>query len=290
MVFACVFLTLNALAQKINFNAVSTTNSHVRILESGKVKVHSYVNPQLIQVTSYIIELKDSLVLIDAQLTYTFTKEVLEYAQQLNKPIARVILTHAHPDHFLGAYAFKEFPVYALKETKDAIAANGSGARDVFVKNFGEKDAAPEVLIPSKLLPEGLTKINGINFVVKKIIDSEADVLALIEIPKARILIAGDFIYNNVHLFPGNNQFQNWKKQLEQLSPSLNGKIILPGHGYPADASILKENIDYLSKAIEVAAKPGMDTEGYKKEMVNSFPNHGAAILIDFGAYALFQK
>lgn len=277
-------------AQKADFNKTSLTNPNVKILELGKIKVHSYVNPQLIQVTSYVLELKDSLVLIDAQLTYTFTKEVVAYAQSLNKPIARVIITHAHPDHFLGAYAFKDYPVYALAETIESISKIGNGARDVFVKNFGDNDAAPEVLVPSHVLKEGTTKINGVVFSVEKLKDNEADFIAQIEIPKVNTVIVGDFVYNNVHLFPGNNRLKNWKVELEKRSALLKGKIILPGHGHPAPSGIIQTNINYLTTAIEVASRPSMDAPTYKAEMIKAFPGYGAAILMDFGAGALFAK
>jgi glyoxylase-like metal-dependent hydrolase (beta-lactamase superfamily II) len=288
--FILFVLALNASAQKLDFNKVSSVNPNVKILELNKVKIHSYVNPQLIQVTSYILELKDSLVIVDAQLTYTFTTEVVTYAQALQKPIARVIITHAHPDHFLGAYAFKDYPVFALTETIESISKIGNGARDVFVKNFGDKDAAPEVLVPSRILPTGNIKINGITFSIRKVIDSEADFMAIIEIPKAKAVIAGDFLYNKVHLFPGNNHLQSWKNELINLEGFLKGKVLLPGHGYPATSSLVESNINYLTKAIEVAARPSMDAQTYKTEMIKAFPDYGAAILMDFGAGALFKK
>lgn len=283
-------LALTANSQKMDFNKVSTLNPNVKILELSKIKIHSYVNPQLIQVTSYVLELEDSLVLIDAQLTYTFTKEVVAYAQSLQKPIARVILTHAHPDHFLGAYAFNQYPVYVLSETIEAISKMGNGARDVFVKNFGDKDAAPQILVPSNVLKEGSTKINEVIFSVKKVKDSEADFITLIEIPKAKVVIAGDLLYNKVHLFPGNNHLRNWKAELQKHDSSLKGKIILPGHGHPANSDLVDANINYITKAIEVAAQPSMDVAKYKDEMVKAFPDYGASILIDFGAAALFKR
>lgn len=290
LLIALFAMCADLLAQKPDFNRLSSSNPNVKMLTSGNITVHSYVNPQLIQVTSYVLELKDSLVLIDAQLTYTFTKEVVAYAQSLKKPIARVILTHAHPDHFLGAYAFRDYKVYALKETIETIAKIGDGARTVFVKNFGDKDAAPEVLIPTHTLSEGYMKIDGVTFSVTKIKDSEADVIAFIKIPKANLVIVGDFVYNKVHLFPGNNHLQNWKEELQKAASTLKGKIILPGHGYPATSSIVDSNIAYLTKTIEVASKPSMDAATYKAELVKAYPDYAAAILIDFGANALFTK
>jgi glyoxylase-like metal-dependent hydrolase (beta-lactamase superfamily II) len=277
-------------AQKKIVPVIAANNANVQIVTKGAIKVHSYVNPQLVAVSSHIIELKDSLVIIDAQLTYTFTKEVAAYAASLNKPVARVILTHAHPDHILGLYAFKDYPVYALSETINTIKTNGENFRQVFLKNFGEKDAAPAIVIPTNELPEGSFTIDGENFMVKKYADNEMDFCATIEMPAEKLLFAGDLLYNRLHLFPGFNHLASWKTLLEKAKKSMRNRIIFPGHGYAGTALIVKENIAYLKYAIEVAAKPGMNATAYKTTMKERYPDYGAAILMDFGADALFEK
>jgi glyoxylase-like metal-dependent hydrolase (beta-lactamase superfamily II) len=281
---------VNAKAQKTDLNKIAENNANVKIVETGGIKVHTYVNPQLVLVSTHIIELKDSLVIVDAQLTYTFTKEVVAYAELLNKPVARVIFTHAHPDHILGAYAYKDFPMYALAESIDIIKNNGESFRQVFLKNFGEKDAAPQVMVPANELKEGTLIINGVNFIIKKYKDHESDVAATIEIPAAKAFIAGDLIYNEVHLFPGFNHLADWQVKLEGMKKNAKNKIIFPGHGYACKSNVVNENIAYLKHAIEIAAKPNMDVATYKAEMVKAYPNYGAAILIDFGGAALFVK
>lgn len=277
-------------AQNSYFNKVADANTNVKIVKSGPIKIHTYVNPQLVQVSSHIVELKDSLVIIDAQLTYTFTKEVLAYAKSLNKPVAKVIFTHAHPDHILGNYAYKDYPMFALAENIDLIKSNGESFRQVFLKNFGEKDAAPEVVIPQHELKEGTMKINGVKFVIKKYKDHESDIAAIIEIPAANAFFAGDLIYNQVHLFPGNNHLAAWQKTLDGIKKMVKNKTIFPGHGYAGKSNVVDENRAYLKKAIEIASQPNMDAITYKAEMVKAFPNYGAAILIDFGATELFKK
>lgn len=268
----------------------ASANPNVRIVQAGPVKVHTYVNPQLVQVSSHVIELKDSLLVVDAQLTYTFTKEVLAYAKALNKPIARVIITHAHPDHILGAYAYKDYPVFALAETIATIKTNGESYRQGFLKNFGEKDAAPQMLIPEKELKEGQFSADGVEFLVRKFKENEMDVCAAIEIPAAAVFISGDLLYNHVHLYPGYNHLSDWKSTVQALKPLVQGKIILPGHGYATDSRVLAETTAYLTKALAVAALPGMDVAGYKAEMVKAYPQYGGAALMDFGGAALFEK
>jgi len=57
--------------------------------------------PRLFPVNAYLVEEQDGLTLIDAALPYS-DKGILQAADQIGKPITRIVLTHAHGDH-IGA-------------------------------------------------------------------------------------------------------------------------------------------------------------------------------------------
>ncbi|MCA0755633.1 MBL fold metallo-hydrolase [Paenibacillus sp. N4] len=57
--------------------------------------------PKLFPVNCYLVEEKDSLTLVDAAMPNN-AKAILQAAEQIGKPIARIVLTHAHADH-IGA-------------------------------------------------------------------------------------------------------------------------------------------------------------------------------------------
>lgn len=269
-------------------NAKGQNTSNIKVTEIEDIKVHTYVNESLVSISTHILELRDSLLIIDAQLTYTDTKEVVEYVKKLNKPVSRVIITHAHPDHFLGIYAYAEYKIYALNEVAQAIEENGEGARQIFLSNFGSENAAPEVLVPSYTLSEGKTTVNNVELEVSVVKDNEIDIATVISIPSKGIFIAGDLLYNKVHLFPGHNHLTSWMKQLKELR--LKSKYILPGHGAVGSKKMIKENIKYLKNAIEIAREPGMDVPNYKAKLVEQYPEYKSAILIDFGGAALFKE
>jgi glyoxylase-like metal-dependent hydrolase (beta-lactamase superfamily II) len=74
--------------------------------------VHIYVAPpDGLFVTSHLVETEHELTVIDAQFRPEHAAEVKAYADSLNKPIARMIVTHAHPDHFVGAKTFGDIPI-----------------------------------------------------------------------------------------------------------------------------------------------------------------------------------
>jgi glyoxylase-like metal-dependent hydrolase (beta-lactamase superfamily II) len=79
-------------------------------------------------VNSHIIELPSQLLVIDAQYTLPFAREVAGYAGRLGKPLTRLYVTHYHPDHPLGAAAF-DAPLLALEEA--SRSAQSMAARAV---------------------------------------------------------------------------------------------------------------------------------------------------------------
>lgn len=278
---AMAFFALPSIAQK---------NSPFRSTDINGITVHTYFNPDLVSVSSYILELEQRLVIVDAQLTYTETKAVLDHARLLKKPIDRVIITHAHPDHYLGIYAYRNLDIYALQEVADAIKAEGEGARKVFLKNFGEEKAAPEVTVPNKILPEGEFKIEGTSFVVSKFTQHESEISSVILLPEQEILVAGDLVYNKTHLFPGHNHFADWKASLKKLR-RLKFQYILPGHGEISQGKrVVRENINYISRAMKLLKKDGMTLEKYKSGLASAYPDHRSQVLIDFGAYGIFPN
>ncbi|WP_318617340.1 MBL fold metallo-hydrolase [Priestia megaterium] len=57
--------------------------------------------PRFFPVNCYLVEEKDSLTLIDAALPYS-ASGILKAADQIGKPITRIVFTHTHEDH-IGA-------------------------------------------------------------------------------------------------------------------------------------------------------------------------------------------
>jgi glyoxylase-like metal-dependent hydrolase (beta-lactamase superfamily II) len=62
--------------------------------------------PNLFPVNCYMVEEEEELTLIDAALPYSH-KGILQAAKMLQKPITRIILTHAHEDHVGSLDALK---------------------------------------------------------------------------------------------------------------------------------------------------------------------------------------
>src|ERR1700731_5384822 len=85
----------------------------------GPAKIHSYLSPaEGLHVNTQMVEGPNAVVIFDGQLLLPYADEVASYVQMLGKPIDRIILSHAHTDHWGGLQVlierFPDAPVFAL--------------------------------------------------------------------------------------------------------------------------------------------------------------------------------
>ena len=106
----------------LNQGMVPMTHGSMTVTEFKNSKIHSYQSPNLTGcVTTHIIETPERLILVDGQRSVIYGQEIRTYAESLGKPIDRMIISHLHPDHWFGAYQFRDVPVHSLKETQGEI-------------------------------------------------------------------------------------------------------------------------------------------------------------------------
>lgn len=251
--------------------------------ERGGVNVHTYIAPEAsFLVTSHIIETESSLIVVDAQLLQTFAEEVRTYTDSLGKPIDRVILSHAHPDHFLGANLFSDVPFVstaAIAEQVQAYIDAGSVAGVAAL--VGENEVPPEVHPVSGELELGDLTVDGVTLNIENVTNAEAVDSLVIRIPDAGVVVVQDLIYNNMHFFPGVDR-ANWITVLEGLRTGLDGyDTVLPGHGLPTTRGELDTAIQYLTLANNAVAETG-DADGVTEALQAAYPAYEGAGILQF--------
>ena len=250
----------------------------VTIIDKGDVRVHSYMAPEgSLNITTQLIETSTRLIAVDGQVNVADAEEVVAYAKGLGKPLDRIIITHAHPDHFQGAGRF-DAPIHALAVVRDQMAARG----DLQDLN-GVPIPAVEVA-PTDLITPGTEVIDGVPFVFEAVSGGETTDQLLIRLPEHGVLVAQDLVYHHTHSFVGNNDIARWQVILEQLvDPAYD--TILPGHGLPAGPAVFAEMVEYLQAAGELL---GDDGQAYKQAIIDRFPAYGIPFVIDISNYYLF--
>ncbi|MBI5418060.1 MBL fold metallo-hydrolase [Candidatus Poribacteria bacterium] len=274
---------------KITKSNQNKTEGNIIIIEENGIKIHSYISPEnSTLVTSHIIETPNKLVIIDAQFMRQYAKELLSYAKSLNKPIDRIIISHSHPDHWFGLEFFNDQKIYSLKETQDEI--NNLG--EIIIKSkksvLGELVTSQKV-VPNYIINEGNENIDGVLYEFKKISNAEAGTQLLIKLPEHKILIAQDLVFNDVHLFLGQNAFDGWIKSIKMLQELKEYKFILPGHGELTDAKTFEKNINYLNDAKAIFSKV-KDGNSLKEQLIKKYPDYRASVLLDISNSFLYKN
>lgn len=289
--FICALLaamTLPISAQEMGEPDVFMRDSGltVTVQDLGDVVVHSLTAPEAVFANStHIIETPNNLVLIDTQFLLPFALDYRTYADSLDKPIERLIITHQHPDHFLGSEAFNDVPVYALAEVAATIAEIGQAEVDEKQADFGEAIASTFV-IPEVLDTEEF-EIDGILFQFETVIDAEAEVQLVTTLPEYGIVAVGDIVYSGIHLILAGSP-PTWIEALEKLqADSQTYPIVLAGHGLPGTPDLYDDNIAWLATAGELLGTVETFAE-FKGGLVEAFPDLGMDAAIDFVLPFLF--
>ena len=258
----------------------------VTIQNLGDVTVHSVTAPEQVFANStHIIETTNNLVLVDTQFLLPNAMDFRAYAESLGKPIERVVLTHHHPDHFLGGEAFADLDMYALAQTSDLIAEVGQAEVDEKQADFGAAIASTFV-VPAVIEP-GTVEIDGVMFEFILVENAEAEFQLVVSLPDYDVVAVGDIVYSGVHLIMAGAP-PTWIEALNGLkADSTDQTIVLAGHGLPGGADLYDQNIAWLAKAGELLGTVTTGDE-WKTGLIEAFPDLGMSAAMDFVVPFLF--
>lgn len=201
------------------------------------------------------------------------TGSSLRYGQQMRraiaaitaKPVALVINTHHHPDHFLGNQAFADVPIAALAETRNGIAADGNAFAENLFRMSGDWMKGTEVQLPGKTLSAGRLDVAGRSLRLIALDGHTGADLVIVDETSGVVFVA-DLAFNGRAPTTPHADIAHWLKaldQLEALTREPGFKLLLPGHGAPTtDAAPIRQTrawLTWLSAAMRDAAKAGLD-------------------------------
>src|SRR5580704_13281730 len=172
----------------------------ILVRQFGPVKIHSYLSPaDGFQVNTQMIEGPTAVVIFDGQLLLPYANEVASYVQTLGKPVDRIILSHAHTDHWSGLEVLTErFPdarLFALDGIADQLRARGTARLDSLRRIYGDK-LATKVTVPTETITEGSQQIDGVIYDFKRFVDGESDLQLAALLPQQKVLMAFDLVFS----------------------------------------------------------------------------------------------
>ena len=256
--------------------------------QAGDVRIHTFVSAftdNNIANATHIVESRSRLVLVDAQFLAPYARKFRDYADSLGKPIDRLYLSHRHPDHWFGlGTAFNDIPIYALLETMSFIKEHGEDSRN---DHWKLGDLAPErIVVPQEIAEPGEDTIDGVSYLLDKVIDTEIDFHLTIRLPEIGTYFTQDLLYSGTHLYL-TKHMRHWVSILEEMLTS-DYELFMPGHGLPADKNEVARNIEYLSAAGQAVAD-GLTDQAFKDFMLQRYPERKCPGIFDIYLPRLFD-
>jgi hypothetical protein len=282
----------NGGARETRDAAASGRMGAILISQFGSVKIHSYLSPlDGFNVNTQVVEGPTAIVIFDGQLLLPYADEVASYVQTLGKPVDRIILSHAHTDHWSGLQVLTErFPdagVFALDGVADQLRARGQARLDSFRPIYGDR-IATKVTVPTETITEGVQRIDGITYDFKRFVDAESDLQLAALLPEQKVLMAFDLVFSpNEHAFTVVDHFDHWLIVLNQLDVLQGYDTITIGHDIPVRRSAIDSTIAYIKRAKEIHAVSA-DAKTYSESLRAAFPDRQLASMVDFSAKLLY--
>jgi glyoxylase-like metal-dependent hydrolase (beta-lactamase superfamily II) len=244
-------------------------------------------------VNSVIIEGTHEVMLVDAQLTKTSAEKVLQEIRETKKPLSIIYITHEHADHFLGLEVFKEaYPgvrIIANSAVVDRINNVYQDKIDKWKKILGT-GATSHVVVIEKFDGNSIN-FEGSEIELLKDVQGDTDENTMLWIPEQRILIAGDVLFNNMHVYTAETDStarEKWLNSLQKIR-ALKPLVVIPGHskvGAPLDASTAVDFTENYLLVFEEELKKAKDSDSLINAMKEKFPSSDLLLAIERGAKA----
>ena len=233
--------------------------------------IHRWTTPGLGSVNTYWVEGPEGVVVIDGQRELSKARQVRAQIEATGKPVAAVVLTHPHPDHFGGIGVFAPagsgVPVYGSRQTRDSIAEDRFGLVKASHDVVGD-DFPAEVTLPDRLLEDGETiHAAGLELVAHEWGEGEAECMTVLHLSAAHALFCADVVQDRMTAFLLEGRSSAWLGQLRRLRSAFpDVETLYPGHGEPGAPEVLIDRqIDYLDTfraLVEAEADDGELPEG----------------------------
>jgi glyoxylase-like metal-dependent hydrolase (beta-lactamase superfamily II) len=167
-----------------------------------------------------------------------------------DKPIRYVLNTHFHPDHTGGN---------ALPASQGIPIIGRGPIRELMAK------ANPELVPPNLVINSETDFWLGDRKVRVERVEGHAkgtDVIAYV--PDAKVLFAGDMVFNQRFPYTGDGNIKNWQGSLYRLIVTYPDAKVVPGHGSVSDVSALRNQLAYFNFLEQLALS--WKAQGLSKE------------------------
>jgi glyoxylase-like metal-dependent hydrolase (beta-lactamase superfamily II) len=266
--------------------------------------IHPYrTSEKALCVNSFLIEGEDAVVAIDAPMFVSDARAYRARLDALGKPLAGVLLTHPHPDHYNGLTELVDgfnVPIVALPDVDHEIRARDDEKRTRYAPLFGDEWPKTSTF-PNRILRAGEPiELAGLRFTSIDLGPGESisETIWILDQLRPPVAFVGDLVFEATHTYIGDGMTAQWLDSLTRAQELLDpATIVYTGHGTPVGhpTSVLQDQKQYLLMLREVvrrlAGGAAELSESAKAELVEIMtdytPGARMSYLLEWGSDAL---
>jgi glyoxylase-like metal-dependent hydrolase (beta-lactamase superfamily II) len=230
---------------------------------------------------STLIHGERDAILVDPLMTIDESRALADWVTTTRKNVTAVFVTHAHGDHFFGAPAVLErFPNASLVATPGVVAHMDAQWGPRWFDGFWNPrfpDQISDQHVTAQPLAGGVLELEGEQLHAIELGHTDTDGSSALHVPSTGLVVAGDAVYGDVHLYlaeskeDGRQAWLNALDTIERLQPS----AVVSGHKRDHDPDS-PQDIDrtrrYIHDFTAAAEKATSHTDLYEA-MVALYPD-----------------
>jgi glyoxylase-like metal-dependent hydrolase (beta-lactamase superfamily II) len=210
-------------------------------------------------VNAYLVETESGVVAVDGLLTVSAAREMRAALELLGKPLAAVLLTQSHPDHYAGLgeiVAGGDVPIVAPQGVIDTITADDAIKDQIIGPMFGD-DWPRSRVFPNTPIRDGESlTFDDATFTVIDLGPSESPhdspwVLG----DNEQVVFLGDQIYDHRHCYLADGFYAEWLANIETLRTRFpDDAVFYIGHGGPVGRDMWDWQRRYIETFLDAVA------------------------------------
>jgi glyoxylase-like metal-dependent hydrolase (beta-lactamase superfamily II) len=238
-------------------------------MTQASLRVHRF-QASLFPVNAYLIESATDVVVVDTTLGVSDGRRLRATVNDTGKPLAGVIVTHAHPDHYGAVSALVDgldVPIYAVGGVEDVIRRDDADKERILRPMFGDEWAAVRTFPTHRVENGDRVHVGSATFHVVDAGPGESphDSWWLLDSPGRPRAFVGDLVYNHMHAYLADGFADQWLRNLDRAKRELPADVELcMGHGDPTtDPELLGWQLGYIEEFLD-AVRIGAANDGLR--------------------------
>jgi glyoxylase-like metal-dependent hydrolase (beta-lactamase superfamily II) len=178
-------------------------------------------------------------VLVDTFMTVEQCSNLADLIVASGKSLKAIYVTHGHPDHFFGLQVLLDrFPNAKALATPEVVAKMALQIKPEILANRRKQfPGLPDIIPIASPLEGDEIDLEGNRLIVVRVGHTDTDDTTCLHIPSIGLVVAGDVVYNGIHLFLGESNRQSrmqWIAALDKID-ALKPEAVVAGHKIPGN-------------------------------------------------------